>query len=246
MSDFLSGYSAPVRAVVIGASGGIGQALTHHLLAHDAVEHVYGFARSATDISHDKATLGTIDYADEASIADAAASIERPNLIIVATGLLHNGPDIQPEKALKELSAEKFAAQFHTNTIGPALVAKHFLPLLPREERGVFAALSARVGSISDNRMGGWYGYRAAKAALNMVIKSAAIETARKYKHAVIVGLHPGTVDTGLSKPFQGMVKPGKLFTPEHSADCLLHVLNGLKAEDSGKCFDWAGEEILA
>ena len=123
-----------------------------------------------------------------------------------------------PEKSLRELSAEKFARAFAINATGPALSAKHFLPKLARDRRAVFAALSARVGSISDNRLGGWYAYRASKSALNMILKTAAIETARRAPQAIVIGLHPGTVDSKLSKPFQENVTPGKLFRPEDAA----------------------------
>jgi len=126
------------------------------------------------------------------------------------------------------------------------MTAKYFVPLLRRDEKAVFAALSARVGSISDNRLGGWYAYRASKAALNMVLKTLAIEIGRRFKNQIIVGLHPGTVDTDLSKPFQGNVPEGKLFTAEFSAEKLLDVVDGLSAEDSGNLFDWAGFKQLA
>ena len=244
MATHLTSFTAPVRAVVVGATGGIGNAFVHHLLQEPAVEKLYAFGRKPLDIADERCRVGQLDYADEISIAAAAKLCEQPNLIIVATGILHD-ETMAPEKSLRELNAEKLAQNYLINTIGPALVAKYFLPLLPREERGVFAALSARVGSIGDNRLGGWYGYRAAKAGLNMVLKNAAIEMARRHKQAVIVGLHPGTVDTSLSKPFQGGVKPEKLFAPEHAAQCLLKVINGLAPADSGKCFDWAGEEVV-
>ena len=133
---------------------------------------------------------------------------------------------------------------FAINTIGPALVAKHALPVLDKDHRSIFAALSARVGSISDNRLGGWHSYRASKAALNQIIRTCSIELARKNRTALCVGLHPGTVDTGLSEPFQSNVPDGKLFTPTRSATSLLSVLNGLDETDTGQCFDWAGERI--
>ena len=165
-------------------------------------------------------------------------------MVIVATGILHDG-ELMPEKSQKELSAEKFHRLFEINTIVPALVAKHFIPKLNREKRSVFAALSARVGSISDNQLGGWYAYRASKAALNMIIKNAAIEISRRNKKAIIVGLHPGTVDSNLSKPFQGNVPDGKLFTPKYSVQKLLVILTTLTSKQSGKCFAWDGKEIL-
>jgi NAD(P)-dependent dehydrogenase (short-subunit alcohol dehydrogenase family) len=163
--------------------------------------------------------------------------------VIVATGLLHDG-ELVPEKSLRDLSAEKFLRLFEVNTILPALVGKYFLPKLNRENKSIFAALSARVGSISDNQLGGWYAYRASKAALNMIIKNAAIEIGRQNKQAVIVGLHPGTVDSRLSKPFQSNVADGQLFTPAFSAQKLLEVLETLTQEKSGKCFAWDGQEI--
>ncbi len=223
--------------VIIGSSGAIGSALTEHVKAlyPDAALHTF----SSSD--------GSIHYQNESSIEAAAklASTQGPiDMVIVATGMLHDN-EIMPEKSLKELSAEKLKKLFEVNTITPALIAKHFLPYLNRESTSYFAALSARVGSISDNQLGGWYSYRASKAALNMIIKNASIEVARRNKKAVIVGLHPGTVDSYLSKPFQGSVPEGKLFTPEYSAERLVNVLKTLTVEDNGKCFDWNGLEIL-
>ena len=146
---------------------------------------------------------------------------------------------------MRDLSAEKFHRIFDANTVTPALIAKYFLPKLNASAPSVFAALSARVGSVSDNHLGGWYAYRASKAALNMVIKNASIEIARRNTHAVVVGLHPGTVDSDLSKPFQSHVPNGQLFTAEYSAERLLEVLKNLKPEQTGKCFAWDGQEVL-
>lgn len=231
---------------VIGGSGSIGHAFSEQLplLYKDAKIHV--FSRQKIQSSFENIIYYSIDYEDEDSIEKAAslASEEMPlDMVIVATGILHDG-EVMPEKALRELSAEKFQHLFKINTIVPALIAKHFLPKLNREHKSVFAALSARVGSISDNKLGGWYAYRASKAALNMVIKNASIEVARRNKQAVIVGLHPGTVDSDLSKPFQGNVPDGKLFTPQFSAQKMLEVLDSLTPEDTGKCFDWNGLEV--
>ena len=140
--------------------------------------------------------------------------------------------------------SENFEHLFQINTIGPALVAKYFLPKLNRNSRSVFAVLSARVGSIADNRLGGWYAYRASKAALNMIIKNASIEIARKNKQAIVVCLHPGTVDSLLSKPFQSNVPDGKLFSPEFSAGKLLSVVDNLSPDQSGGIVGWDGEPI--
>jgi NAD(P)-dependent dehydrogenase (short-subunit alcohol dehydrogenase family) len=226
-------------AVVIGASGGIGAALERALIEEGAHDRVIGFARSRTSPQH-------LDLLDEASIAAAAthvATIGAPALVVIATGLLHEG-ERGPEKALKELDADWLARQYAVNTIGPALVLKHFVPLLPRTGSPVIAALSARVGSISDNRLGGWHGYRASKAALNMLIRGAAIEATRMSPRSIVVGLHPGTVDTTLSRPFQANVAAGALFTPDRAAVQLLDVIDGLGVKDTGKLFAWDGTEI--
>jgi NAD(P)-dependent dehydrogenase (short-subunit alcohol dehydrogenase family) len=223
------------QAIVIGASGGIGAALVRALAEEDVP--VRGFARSFT--GH-----GRLDLTDEASIVAAAASvIIAPDLVVVTTGLLHEG-ERGPEKSMTALDADWLMRQYAVNAIGPALVARHFLPVMPKAGRCVFAVLSARVGSIGDNKLGGWYGYRAAKAALNQFIRTLAIEERRRNDRAIVVGLHPGTVDTGLSKPFQSNVRADQLFTPDRAAVQLLDVIEGLKAPDSGRLFDWEGKEI--
>ncbi|WP_114226925.1 MULTISPECIES: SDR family NAD(P)-dependent oxidoreductase [Sphingomonas] len=220
-----------MTSLVIGASGGIGAALAARLAA---VESTHTLSRSA----------GEIDLTDEASIAAAAERV-RPNApfdrIIVATGLLHDD-ESGPEKSLRELTADKLARSFAVNAIGPTLCARYFLPLLARDGR--FAALSARVGSIGDNRLGGWYGYRASKAALNQLIRTAAIEWAHSRPAALCVTLHPGTVDTAMSRPFQRGVAPERLFTPADAAERMLAVLDALTPADSGGCFDWAGRRV--
>lgn len=226
-------------AVVIGASGGIGGAIEAALIEEAAFDVVHGFARSRTGAQH-------LDLLDEASIAAAAAHVAKgpsPTLIIVATGLLHEGEN-GPEKALRNLDPAWLARNFAVNAIGPVLVAKHFLPIMPGEGRTVFAPLSARVGSIADNRLGGWHSYRASKAALNMLVRNLAIEERRRNDRAIIAALHPGTVDTALSRPFQGNVQPGKLFDVERAALQLLDVIEELKAADSGKLFDFEGNEV--
>jgi len=223
-----------MSAVVVGGSGGIGAAIA------DALEEegtpVRRMARSCTGADR-------IDYDDEATIAGAAAGGGSPTLVVVATGLLHQG-DRGPERAMAELDPVWLARQFHVNAIGPALVAKHFLPVMPRTGRTVFAILSARIGSITDNRLGGWYGYRAAKAALNQLVRTLAIEQTRRNGRSIVAALHPGTVDTALSRPFQANVPADQLFTPGRAAVQLLDVIDGLKAPDTGKLFDWQGHEI--
>lgn len=216
-----------MRAVVIGAGGGIGAALADAL------------AEEENDVV--RLTRAELDLTDEATIAAAAAHVGKADMVVVATGLLHDA-DRGPEKALRDLDPAWLAKQYAINAIGPALVAKHFLPILPRTGRSVFAALSARVGSISDNRLGGWYGYRASKAALNQLIRTLAIEDKRRNDRGIVVALHPGTVDTRLSKPFQQRGRD--LFQPDRAAVQLLDVLDALKPTDSGKLFAWDGAEI--
>ena len=218
-----------MQALVIGASGGIGQAVAARLEADGAT--VTRLSRSADGL----------DVTDEASIRTALAALAGPfELVFVATGALSiDGQD--PEKTFKSLDASRLAEQFALNAIGPALVLKHALPLMPRDRRSVFAALSARVGSIGDNRAGGWYGYRAAKAALNQLLHTAAIEVARTHPEAVVAALHPGTVTTPLTEKYLGR-HPS--VPPETSADNLLRVIAELTPEQSGGFFDWAGKEI--
>ena len=235
-----------LRCVVVGSSGGIGAALTERLVQSDQVARIHALSRSGRSHPSSKVANLTFDFMDEDSLIAAAQSLQEVgpiDLILVATGLLQ-GEGISPEKNLRALSHDGLAKSFEINTIGPAMTAKYFVPLLRRDEKAVFAALSARVGSISDNRLGGWYAYRASKAALNMVIKTLAIEISRRFKNQIIVGLHPGTVDTSLSKPFQGNVPEGKLFTADYSAEKLLSVVDGLSGGDSGNLFDWAGKQI--
>ena len=231
---------------VIGASGAIGGALTEHLAYLHPGAMLTAFSRSPTTFADPRINSRILDYENETEIASAAvlASESGPlDLVIVASGLLHDD-ETMPEKSLRDLSGEKFLKLFNVNTVTPAIVAKHFIPRLNTDTPAIFAALSARVGSISDNHLGGWYAYRASKAALNMVIKNLAIEAARRNKGATIVGLHPGTVDSVLSKPFQGNVPDGKLFTPNDAAEKLCHVLTHLSPSQSGLCFAWDGQEI--
>ncbi|KTR07657.1 short-chain dehydrogenase [Aureimonas ureilytica] len=231
------------RAVVIGASGGVGGALALALAESGA--EVEAFSRSGRAPGHPRLQAGTLDLLDEASIAAAAARVKAggaPDLVIVATGLLH-GEGVQPEKTWRQIEPDAFARLFAVNATGPALVAKHMLPLLPREGRAVFAALSARVGSISDNRLGGWVGYRASKAALNMIVQTLSLELRRTHPAALCVALHPGTVETALSDPFS---RNAVRVTPEAAAGNLLRVLSTLAPEDSGGCFAWDGQRIPA
>ncbi|WP_409433426.1 SDR family NAD(P)-dependent oxidoreductase [Litorimonas sp. RW-G-Af-16] len=235
-----------LRAAIIGATGGIGHALVEELVASDQVSQIYALSRSGQSHPSAKVANLTFDLTSESSIQAAAEALREVgafDIIIVATGLLQ-GQGIAPEKNMRAMSFENFEQSFAVNTFGPAVTAKHFLPLMRRDGKAVFAALSARVGSISDNRIGGWYAYRASKAALNMILKCLSIEYGRRFKDTIIIGLHPGTVDTSLSQPFQGNVPEDKLFTPQFSAQKLLSVVDQVKPDDSGELFDWAGKRV--
>lgn len=234
-----------MRALVVGASGGLGAALVTLLAGDSRFTEVIAWSRSTPSVASEKIRTARIDLCDEATIEAAAQRLGEVDLVIIATGLLHDG-QLKPEKTWRSLDAAMMKRVFEINTIGPALVAKHVLPLLPRERRVVFAAVSARVGSISDNRLGGWHSYRASKAALNQLIRCFSIELAIKRPLAICVGLHPGTVDTDLSKPFQAAVADDRLFTADLAARHLLSVLDTLTPIQSGHVFDWAGVEIPA
>ena len=241
----LSSLERPARALVVGASGGIGSAITD-LLAGGGFETIHALSRSGAHTGAPGIEAGTIDIEDEASIAAAAGPLAEGaplRFVLVATGLLHDAA-LQPEKTYRALSPEHLARSFRINAIGPALVAKHMLPLLPKAGKSIFAVLSARVGSIEDNHLGGWYGYRASKAALNQLVRTCAVELKRQKPQAVCVALHPGTVDTALSSPFQAGVETAKLFSPAYAAGRLLDVVDALTDADSGRLFAWDGQRI--
>lgn len=243
----LRSFSDSAHIVVAGANGGIGGAFVDALLDDPRVGRVTALSRSPVAMTHERLRSAIIDFADETSIATAAedcAASGNIDLVIVATGILHRDPDVRPEKRLADLDGTAMAEVLYINTIGPALMAKHFLPVLRRDAKSAFAAISARVGSVSDNRLGGWASYRASKAALNMLLRTFSIEHSRTNGESLVVALHPGTTDTALSKPFQRNVPEGKLFTPAFTAGKLLAVLDGLTPEDSGGFFAWDGSPI--
>lgn len=216
------------RALVVGASGGIGHALVAELRKRG--HHVSTLSRSDE----------RFDITDEACIIDALGRATGPfETIIVATGALKIGA-FGPEKQIKALDPEAMAAQFAVNAIGPALVLKHALHHMPRDRRCVFAALSARVGSIGDNRLGGWYSYRASKAALNQLIHTAAIEVSRSHRHAICVTLHPGTVATRFTEDYSTHPR----VSPARAASNLLGVMEGLTPAQTGQFFDWKGSTV--
>lgn len=233
-------------AVVFGSSGGIGRALAEGVVASGRYKTVFAISRSGVAVNG--AINLTAEFTDASELAVVADEIRKAGpvtLCLVASGFL-SGAGLQPEKTYRAMTLDAFQRVFAANTFGPALIAAQMLPLMPKTERSVFAALSARVGSISDNRLGGWHAYRASKAALNMLIRNFALEQARRAPGNICVGLHPGTVDTGLSRTFQGGVADRKLFMPAQAAGYLLDVVDRLTQEDSGKCFDWAGKEVPA
>ena len=252
MTVVLTSFGSDLRAVVVGATGGIGAALTEALAAAPAVAAVLACSRSGDPPdrlrSHAKVLTQSLDLLDEAAIAATAETVRARfgavGLVLVATGRLHDQAGLKPEKTWRALDPDQMDRAFRVNTIGPAILAKHLLGLLSRDRKAVFAALSARVGSIGDNRLGGWHSYRASKAALNQVLRTCAVELARRNPTALCVGLHPGTVDTPLSAPFQGYVAEEKLFTPAFSAERLLTVLDGLTPADSGGVFAWDGARV--
>lgn len=234
------------RAALLGAGGGIGAALGAALAADPAYAEVWLGARSALpEPASPRVRTFRFDGADEASLAKAAQTIGGElDLVFVATGLLHRGGLPLPEKSYRSLDPVAMAELFRANAIGPALIAKHFLPLLPRSRRAVFAVLSARVGSIGDNRLGGWHSYRAAKAALNMLVANFAIELKRSHPQAVVAALHPGTVDTALSRPFQRGLPDGQVNTPELAAEALLATLAQLTPAQSGGLYARDGTRL--
>lgn len=231
----LGSFAAGGVAVVFGAGGGIGGALVAHLQNADRFTDVVPLGRSSDP---------AVDFLDEDSLAAAMASVAARGdirLAIDATGFLHD--DRQgPEKSWRDLDAANLARAFALNAIGPALLMKHTLPLLPRSGKAVFATLSARVGSIGDNQLGGWYGYRASKAALNQLVRTAAVELARRAPEALCVALHPGTVATPLSEPFAARART--VHTPDTAARHLLAVVDSLPAGASGSFFDWRGDPV--
>lgn len=229
-------FPGDALALVLGASGAIGGAVADLLRQQPCFGEVLTFSRSGEN---------RFDLTDETSIAAVARRVAERGLplrlVFDATGVLH-APGMGPERSLQELDPERLAASFALNAIGPALLMKHLLPVMARRDKAVFAALSARVGSIGDNRLGGWYGYRASKAALNQIVRTAAIEWQRRSSDGICVALHPGTVRSPLSEPF---AKTGlNMREPEEAARLLLEVIDSLSPRQTGGFFDVEGQEV--
>ena len=232
------------RVIVFGASGALGGAFVRALSADPRCAQVYAGARSHRDTPRSKVETFSFNLEDETTIERSLSGIAANgpvHLILIATGILHDA-QTQPEKTWRAVKASSMAHAYAVNAIGPSLIAKHTLSLLPTDQRALFAALSARVGSIEDNGLGGWHSYRASKAALNMLMRCFAIELARRAPKVVCASLHPGTVDSDLSKPFQSGVRT--LFTPDEAAAMLLQTLDALQPDDSGRLFAYNGARI--
>ncbi len=240
-------------ALVVGASRGIGLALTRQLLQQQGIKQVYATYRQAQtaeglfDINDDRVHTISADITrpdDLQGLADRIKSNgHHPDFVINSAGILHEA-DLQPEKALGQCRQDTLLRMFSVNSIGPLMLAKAVIPLMPKKRAGHFAVLSAMVGSISDNRLGGWYGYRASKSALNQFIRTLAIECRRSHPNLCITAIHPGTTDTALSRPFQSNVVPGKLYDSATSAGRILQVIGGGGAEQSGRFVNWDGNVI--
>lgn len=234
-------------AIVTGANGGIGNAITQKLLADTRLGNLIAVSRSTLSLQHPKLEAVNADITTETGRQALCLHVNnRPlHLLFNSMGTLHDDTrNVQPEKRLEQLDEASFAHVMHLNAVTPALLIAALKPSLLGKHPAIIASLSARVGSISDNRYGGWYSYRASKAAHNMLMKTLSIELARLNKQSIVLCLHPGTTDTSLSKPFQARVPSDKLFTPEFVAEQLLKVISQRTPEDTGSFWDWDGEPI--
>ncbi len=251
----LASFTSRARVLVQGASRGIGLEFVRQLLACDNVAELYATCRDPAGAGDLQALAQAdprlrpiaLDVTDEASIARAAATVAASgaqlNLLVNCAGLLHDD-GLTPEKRLADVTPQALRRSFEVNAFGPLLVAKHFQPLFRHRERAVFASLSARVGSIGDNRLGGWYAYRGAKSAQNMFTRTLAVEFARTAPGTVVLALHPGTTDTGLSRPFQANVDPDWLFPPAYTVHALLKVIDAAGAGEHGAFLAFDGERL--
>lgn len=244
------------RVLICGASRGIGLALCAALLARDDVAQVCAVSRKASSSTElaklaeqygDRLKRADCDARDEQSlealVCETLEGCDHLNLVISALGILHQD-GAKPEKGLVQLTLASMQASFATNTFAPILLLKHLLPLL-RKQPSTFAALSARVGSIGDNRLGGWYSYRASKAALNQLLHTASIELKRLNPASTVLAIHPGTTDTDLSKPFQANVPEGQLFEPAFSAERIIELVGAHGPSDSGTFWAWNDQPIV-
>ncbi|MFQ3189935.1 MAG: NAD(P)-dependent dehydrogenase (short-subunit alcohol dehydrogenase family) [Paraglaciecola sp.] len=240
------------NALVIGASGGIGKTLVKKLYESDEYEHVYAVSRSLPASPIEGVQYHALDSDNENLVAEYCQQLKQAggqfSLVVCCIGALHatesDNLKIMPEKRLEDLQKEQLSFYFTTNTILPAIWLKHVEPILKGPEPSKLVFFSARVGSINENKLGGWYGYRASKSALNMMIKCAQIECQRRAKNISLISYHPGTVETELSKPFQAKVPTGKLFTTDFTVTQLLKIIPDLNAESGPHYIDWQGSVI--
>lgn len=258
MPDLFSRLNSPRTALIQGASRGIGLELVRQLVERRGFDTVIATSRypeksdglRALEEEHiERVHKVPLDVTDEETIAAAREEIggivDSLDLVFNVAGVLHDeSAGLKPEKSLRDVDASNLARSFAVNASGPILVAKYFADLLHRKELAVFANMSARVGSIGDNHKGGWYAYRASKAAQNQLTRTLSIELGRRHDQSICVALHPGTVDTQLSEPFQDRVPEEQLFSVERAAEQLLDVIDGLSRDDTGQFFDWAGEPV--
>lgn len=244
------------NALIVGASQGIGLGFVRNLLQQDNVQKIYATYRNKQTADElfildkqyrDRLECIQVDITEESNIVSALKQIQESvtqlHLVVYCVGVLHEG-NLSPEKSLRQIKPENLIYSFQVNSIGAVLLAKHLMPLFNPRENSIFASISAKVGSIGDNRLGGWYGYRASKAALNMFLKTTAIEYSRRCPKTIVVALHPGTTETRLSQPFQKHVPTGKLFPVEHTVNLLSKVIAGLEIKDSGEFFAWDGSQL--
>lgn len=253
MNNHRQDFPAGSTALVQGASRGIGLGLVRNLLGDNRFERVIATCREPEQAEHlrqirdSRLEIAALDISRPDQIERLGSRLRsegiRIHLALNAAGVLH-GPGFDPEKKLEDLDPDALRHVFTVNAFGPILLLKALRPVLALKDRSVFAAISARVGSIGDNRLGGWYAYRASKAALNQFLKTASIEMARRNRNVIVAALHPGTTDTELSSPFQGRVPEGKLFPVEKTAGLLMQVINGLDDTDNGGFFAWDGTAI--
>ncbi len=244
------------NALIVGASQGIGLGFVQTLLQDDRIVKIYATYRDLESASElialkdkypERLICLSMDITDELQVMECVRQIRtevnKLHLVVNCVGLLHEG-SVQPEKSLRQIDPERLLRYFQVNSIGSVLLAKHLLPLFKHRDRSVFASISAKVGSIGDNQLGGWYGYRASKAALNMFMRNVAIEYGRTCPKTLVVMLHPGTTDTRLSRPYQGNVPAEKLFSVERTVTQLLAVIEQLQDGDSGQFFSWDGSRL--
>ena len=233
-----------MKVVITGGSGGIGSAFVHRLAGRPNVETVTAtYHRHRPAAEHPKVIWHQVDLSDESAIRAWAAQIDEVDWLINAAGILHTSTQ-GPEKTVRHIDPEFFLHSMTINTVPTLLLAKHLHTRFRHGRPAIFAAVSARVGSIEDNRLGGWFSYRASKAALNMCLKTLAIEWRRTLPNVSVAALHPGTTDTALSKPFQHNVPREQLFAPAQSVDYMLTVLDGLEPGESGQFLAFDGERL--